>query len=159
MAEVAHEVIPDVTALDNWILDTALRATVEAKLASDRDVYEALVTLIRLKDMVDDLLTPISGAPDEDEDGDDGQADFDPRTSLPLLAEAIVRLIEGKQIQFLNTVDHTSNLFERMGLFTDDIKARLAAKRESLLPTYSDVRKSYSEARRGSFPEGWITGS
>lgn len=161
MAEVAHEVIPDVTALDSWILDTALRATVEAKLASDCKVYETLVTLIRLKNMVDVLLTPISGVAGEDEDGDgdDGQVDFDPRTSLPLLAEAIVRLIEEKQIQFLNTVDHTSNLFERMELLTDDIKARLAAKRESMLPTYSDVRKSYSEARRESLPEGWITGS
>ncbi|MCU0733429.1 MAG: hypothetical protein MUE84_17850, partial [Hyphomonas sp.] len=158
MAEVAHEVISDVTALDSWIHDPALRARIETKLASDRKAYEALVTLIKLKEMVDHLVTPISGVAGENE-VDDGQVDFDPRTSLPLMAELIVRQIEEGQIQFLNTVDRTSNLLERMDLLTDDIKARLAAKRESLLPTYSDARKGYSEARREALPEGWITGS
>lgn len=163
MAEVAHEVISKVTSLDSWILDPALRAKVAAKLASDHKVYEALVTLIQLKDIVDDLLTPISGGPDDDEDDendeDDTQSDFDPRESVRLLAEAIVRQIEENQIQFLNTIDDTLNLLDGMELLTDALKARLAARRETLLPAYSDARKSYSEARREAVPERWVTGS
>lgn len=160
MAEVAHEVLSNVTTLDSWILDPALRATIAAKLTSDYKVHEALITLDQLKEMVDNLLTPIpGGADDDDDDEDDPQSDFDPRESVRLLAEVIVRQIEETQIQFLNTIDNTSNLLERMELLTDALKARLTARRETLLPAYSDARKSYSEARREALPEGWVTGS
>lgn len=160
MAEVAHEVLSNVTTLDSWILDPALRATVAAKLTSDYKVYEALVTLHQLKEMVDDLLTPIpGGADDDDDDEDDPQSDFDPRESVRLLAVVIVRQIEETQIQFVNTIDDTSNLLERMEILTDALKARLTARRETLLAAYSNARTSYSEARREALPEGWITGS
>jgi len=160
MAEVAHEVIPTVTALESWILDPELRSDLAARLAADYEVYEALVTLIRLKELVDDLLTPILGGEEGDDNEKQGaERSFDPRMSLPILAEAIVRQIEAGPIQFMQTINDTSSLLKRMKLITDSIKSRLAAKSESLKPTYSAARKAYSRALREVRPEGWDTGS
>jgi len=151
MGIVSNEIVENAISLEKWMLDPIDREQLEARLPSDRLIYQTLILLHNFRK------TSIRLSGTSIDDDDDYVPDVNNAAAHDKFAELIMLAIERQPPRFLATVDDARNVLKKNNLLTEERSASLAAARELLVATHDTARKSYSDVDRARRPSDWIT--
>lgn len=154
MAEVAPEIINNVTALDTWILDAAHRAEVGERLKVDEVALGMLAMILEWR-KVSGSIEAYEREHSDSVDADAEEVDSDAVQAK--LVASLVKLMELRAPRFLDTLDTVARVLKREKLLSESDEKRLDTLREEMLPAASAARDRYTAIEHSRRPTDWVT--